>query len=45
VYAAGLGAQDKVSVSALVYDEPLQNALAPIGPDAVDLAVTVRPLR
>lgn len=45
VYAAGPAAQDKVSVSALVYDEVLQNALAPIGPDTVDLVVTVRPLR
>jgi hypothetical protein len=45
VYAAGLAARDKVSVSALVYDGALQNALAPIGPETVDLAVTVRPLR
>jgi len=45
VYAAGGSSEeDKVDVSALVYDEALKTALTPIGPEDVNLDVAVKPV-
>ncbi|MEU4289651.1 hypothetical protein AB0E63_15615 [Kribbella sp. NPDC026596] len=46
VYAAGgASEEDKVNVSALVYDEALRTALTPIGLDDLNLEVAVKPVR
>ncbi|HZX02522.1 hypothetical protein [Kribbella sp.] len=45
VYGTGTAGLDKVSVSALVYDDALKNALTPIGIDDLELGTTVQPLR
>ena len=37
--------EDKVGVSALVYDEALKTALTPIGLDDLKLEVAVKPVR
>jgi len=45
VYGSGSGEVDKVSVSALVYDEALKTALTPIGLENLELEVAVKPVR
>lgn len=45
VYGGGPAAEDKVGVSAVVYDDALKTALTPIGLDNLDILVAIRPLR
>jgi len=42
--AGGSSEEDKMGVSALVYDEPLKTALTPIGLDGLDLNLAVKPV-
>ena len=45
IYGGAPAAEDKVGVSALVYDEALKNALTPIGLENLDLVTAVKPVR
>ena len=45
LWRGGSSEEDKVRVSALVYDEALKTALTPIGLDDLQLEVAVKPVR